>query len=64
MIIDAHPFQQAADRHNEWLPMKSANREPIIFKDIHRQHTSKEVPNMLSLTKDMAQTGVGLIRGR
>lgn len=34
------------------------------MKDINKRQTSKEVPNMLSLTKDMAQTGVGLTQGR
>jgi hypothetical protein len=47
----AHPFLRAEGRHNAWLPvLSSASPNPHEG----RSRTSKEVPNMESLTKDMS----------
>jgi len=32
-----------------------------MLKDIRKEHTSKEVPNMLSLTKDMTEAEPGAV---
>ena len=57
----AHPYQQAADPCTELLPWQLLSTTTITTAKIRPSGlTSKEVPNMLSLTNDIVVDGIWL----